>query len=93
MVDTSDKSISYDIVTRNAGNNGAVVESVNVEREAKFERLEDEITGDFLGYRAYSIDKDSEHVYVNILMNYAGQLTSQVRNADGVVYRSTCKAL
>ncbi|MBC77176.1 MAG: hypothetical protein CME64_14285 [Halobacteriovoraceae bacterium] len=92
-VDTQSGTIAYDVETRTAGNNGTTSVSTNVVRSATFERVTDPITGDFLGYRAYSVDKNDAHVYVNILMNYPGQLASQIRDVDGRVYRSDCKAL
>ena len=92
-VDTQSGTIAYDVETRTSGNNGTTSVSTNVVRSATFERVTDPITGDFLGYRAYSVDKNDAHVYVNILMNYPGQLASQIRDVDGRVYRSDCKAL
>ena len=92
-VDTQSGTIAYDVETRTAGNNGTTSVSTNVVRSATFERVTDPVTGDFLGYRAYSVDKNDAHVYVNILMNYPGQLASQIRDVDGRVYRSDCKAL
>lgn len=94
VVDTNDNTIVYDVSTREAGNNGSLEALSDVVREnAKFERLTDPVTGDFMGYRAYSVDKNDKHIYVNILMDYAGKLTSQIRNSNGKVFRSTCKSL
>lgn len=93
LVDTSGRVIEYTVTTRKAGNNGKVETIENVVREAKFERLEDEVSGDFLGYRAYSVDQNAQHTLVNLLMNYPGQLDSRIYDASGTFFRSTCKAL
>lgn len=91
MVDTSDDTISYSVETRTAGNSGVVETRTDVVRQnAKFERID---TGRTVAYRAYSIDQSDDHVYVNILMDYPGQLTSQIRNAEGRIFKSSCKSL
>lgn len=91
-VDTQTRTITYDVETRDAGDNGLVSSRTEVVRNANFERVTDPVSGDFLGYRAYSVDQNDDHVYVNILMNYSGQLASQIRDVDGRVYRSNCKS-
>ncbi len=91
MVDTNDDTISYSVETRTAGNAGVVESRTGVVRtNAKFERIE---TGRTVAYRAYSVDQSDDHVYVNILMDYPGQLTSQIRNAEGRIFKSSCKSL
>lgn len=92
-VDTQSRTITYDVETRSAGDNGLTSVNTEVVRNVTLERVTDPVTGDFLAYRAYSVDQNDDHVYVNILMNYPGQLASQIRDADGRVYLSNCKAL
>ncbi len=92
-IDTEDGTITYDVETRKAGNNGAISTTEDVTRDAKFQDLRDVNTQDSLGLRAYSADTTQEHVYVNILMNYAGKLASVIRDDQGFEYRSDCKSL
>ncbi|EQC43743.1 hypothetical protein [Bacteriovorax sp. Seq25_V] len=92
-LDTEDGTITYDVQTKRAGQNGAFTSLENVTRDAKFQMLRDTVTDDFMAYRALSVDQSDDHVYVNLLLNYKGKLASKIRDAKGVEYRADCEAL
>lgn len=92
LVDTSMKELDLEIETRTSGyeyvlTDYSLIRSFNVESITEFN------SDRVIGTRIYSVDKESEIVYINLLLDYPGKLTSQIRLKNGRVFKSTCTQL
>ncbi|MCO4755481.1 MAG: hypothetical protein KC478_13450 [Bacteriovoracaceae bacterium] len=93
LIETQDNEITYNVRTRESGNYGDIETQNQITRTFKFQKLDGVNPKGPIALRFYSIDKNDKHVYINLLLDYAGRLTSQIRDANGKVFKSTCKTL
>lgn len=93
FTETQDDTLLFDIQLRENGYAGESYSLDNIEMKAVHSLLKDPILGDIIGYRVHAVDKIADIVYVNIILNYPGKLTSQVRLKSGRTFKSTCKII
>ena len=93
FTETQDDTLIMDIQFRENGYAGERYEMNSVERIAQHTMITDPITGGNIGYRILSVDKESNLVYINLILNYPGKLTSTIRMKSGRTFKSTCKIL
>lgn len=91
FTETQDDTLVFDIQLRENGYVGRSYTLTDVEMVANHAMINDPLTGDIIGQRIYAVDKEAEIAYVNIILNYPGKLTSQVRLKSGRTFKSTCK--
>lgn len=93
FTETQDDDLIFNVQFRENGYAGESYEINQVMRKAKHSMITDPISGNNIGKRILSIDKESEIVYINIILDYPGQLTSTIRLQSGRTFKSTCKTL
>ena len=93
FTETQDDDLIFDVQFRENGYAGETYERNQVMRKAQHSMITDPITGNNIGLRILSLDKESEMVYINIILNYPGKLTSTIRMKSGRAFKSTCKIL
>jgi len=93
FTDTQDDTLLFDVQLRENGYEGESYEIRAIEMLANHQMIDGLLASGAGVKRIYAVDKDSEIAYVNIILDYPGKLTSQVRLRSGRTFKSTCNSL